>query len=78
MGDFIIKQNRKGTFVQNPTAGKPLLVQKMYLRGNPCTLHNHMIDTFDLAIQDGLVIISESKIRELLKTSCSHIKKMNE
>jgi hypothetical protein len=77
-GDLIIKRDRKGTIARHPTIGHPMLVQKMYLRGNPRTLHDHMINFFDLAFDNGIVIISESKIRQLLNTSCSHIRKMTE
>ncbi len=44
---------------------------------NPRLLHNHMIEHFDDATEGNRVLISETKIREFLKTSCSHIKKMS-
>jgi hypothetical protein len=35
-----------------------------------------MIDSFNLAIDNVIIIISKSKIRQLLNTLCSHIWKM--
>jgi hypothetical protein len=47
------------------------------LKCNPRQLHNHMIESFEDAIgKDNTVIVSESKLRDILKTSCSHVKKM--
>ena len=51
--------------------------RKMMLMCNPRLLHNHMIEHFDNGTEGNRVLISETKIRELLKTSCSHIKKMS-
>jgi hypothetical protein len=48
----------------------------MMLMCNPQTLHNQMIEYFDDATMGNCVIILASKVREILKTSCSHIKKM--
>jgi hypothetical protein len=44
---------------------------------NPQILHNHMIKQFDNATTGNQVIISETKLREILKTSCCHVKKMS-
>ncbi len=43
---------------------------------NPRMLHNHMIEMFGRALDRDKVIVSKSKLRQLLKMSCSHIKKM--
>ena len=44
---------------------------------NPHILHNHMIEYFEDATDGNRVLILESKVREILKTSCSHVKKMS-
>jgi hypothetical protein len=74
---LIIKSDRSGRIVKDMTTGAPLRVQKMIMMCNPRELHNHMIQNFDDATEGNQVIISESKIRELLKTSCCHVKKMS-
>jgi hypothetical protein len=49
----------------------------MMLKCNPRQLHNHMIESFENAIGKGnTVIVSESKLKDILRTSCSHVKKM--
>jgi hypothetical protein len=49
----------------------------MMLMCNPQLLHNHMIKHFDRATEGNRVIISETKLREILKPSCCHVKKMS-
>ena len=75
--NFVIKQDWSGSIVRDLSTGDPFRVQKMMLMCNPRVLHNHMIETFDDATEGNKVLISEMKIRDLLKTSCSHIKKIS-
>jgi hypothetical protein len=75
--NLVIKIDRNGSIVRDPATGVPLRVQKMMLMCNPRVLHNHMIEHFDDATDGNRVLISESKLRGLLKTSCSHVKKMS-
>ena len=75
--NLVIKQDWNGSIVRDLATGVPLRVQKMMLMCNPRVLHNHMIQHFDEATEGNRVIISEKKVREILKTSCSHIKKMS-
>jgi hypothetical protein len=75
--NLVIKRDRKGSVVRDPATGVPLRVQKMMLMCNPRVLHNHMIEHFDGSTDGNRVIILESKVREILKTSCSHVKKMS-
>ena len=75
--NLVIKRDRNGSIVRDVTTGVPVQVQKMMLMCNPRVLHIHMIEHFDDATEGNRVLISETKIRELLKTSCSQIKKMS-
>ena len=75
--NLVIKQDRDGSIVQDPTTRLPVHVQKMMLMCNPCILHNHMIEHFEDATEGNCVVISESKLRDILKTLCSHVKKMS-
>jgi hypothetical protein len=75
--NLVIKQDRDGSIVRDPTTCQPACVQKMMLMCNPHILHNHMIKHFEDATEGNRVLILESKLREILKTSCSHVKKMS-
>jgi hypothetical protein len=75
--NLVIKRDRNGSIVRDVTTGVPVQVQKMMLMCNPRVLHIHMIEHFDDATEGNRVLISKTNIRELLKTSCSHIKKMS-
>ena len=75
--NLVIKQDRDGSIVRDPTTRLPVLVQKMMLMCNPRILHNHMIKQFEEATDGNRVLISESKVRDILKTLCSHVKKMS-
>jgi hypothetical protein len=75
--NMVIKRDRKGSIVRDPATHHPLRVQKMMLMCNPQILHNHMIEHFDRATEGNRVLISEKKLREILKTSCCHVKKMS-
>ncbi len=75
--NLVIKQDWNGSIVRDLATGVPLRVQKMMLMCNPRVLHNHMIQHFDEATEGNHVVISEMKVREILKTSCSHVKKMS-
>jgi hypothetical protein len=75
--NLVIKQDRNGSIVQDPATCLPIQVQKKMLMCNPQILHNHMIEHFDDATEGKHEIISESKVREILKTSCSCVKKMS-
>jgi hypothetical protein len=75
--NLVIKQDWNGSIVRDPATGDPLRIQKMMLMCNPRVLHNHMIEHFDGATEGNCVLILENKLRELLKLSCSHIKKMS-
>jgi hypothetical protein len=74
-GELVIKRDRQGDIVRDATNNEPIRIPKMMLLCNPRMLHNHMIETFGRALDGDKVIVSESK-RQLLKTSCSYIKKM--
>jgi hypothetical protein len=74
--NLAIKQDPYGSIVRDPTTHLPVCVQKMMLMCNPCILHNHMIEHFNYATEGNCVLISEAKVRQILKTSCCHIKKM--
>ena len=76
-GEDIIKRDREGKIVRDPITNQPVRVAKMLLKCNPRLLHQHMIETFDEATDGINVLISESKLRLLLKTSCN-IKQMTE
>ena len=75
--NLVIKQDRTGSIVRDPATHQVLRVQKMMLMCNPRILHNHMIKDFNHATKGNRVIISEAKLREILKTSCCHVKKMS-
>ena len=75
--NLVIKRDRDGSIVRDPTTRQPVRVQKMMLMCNPRILHNHMIEHFEDATEGNRVVISESKLRDILKTSCSHVKKMS-
>jgi hypothetical protein len=75
--NLVIKQDRTGSIVRDPATHQVLRVQKMMLMCNPQILHNHMIKDFNDATEGNRVIISEAKLREILKTSCCHVKKMS-
>ena len=75
--NLVIKPDRDGSIVQDPTTRQPVRVQKMMLMCNPRILHNHMIEHFEDATEGNREVISESKLRDILKTSCSHVKKMS-
>ena len=77
-GEDIIKRDREGKIVRDPITNQPVRVAKMLFKCNPRLLHQHMIETFDEATDGINVLISESKLRRLLKTSCNHIKQMTE
>ena len=75
--NFAIKRDRNSEIVHDTITNVPICVPKMMLKCNPRQLHNHMIESFEDAIgEDNTVIVSESKLRDILKTSCSHVKKM--
>ena len=73
---MVIKCDRQVDIVRDATNNEPIRISTMMLLCNPRMLHNHMIETFGGALDGDKVITSESKLRQLLKTSCSHIKKM--
>jgi len=73
--NLVIKRDQDGSIVQDPITHQPVRVQKMMLMCNPRILHNHMIEHFEDSTDGNRVIISESKLRKILKTSCSHVKK---
>jgi hypothetical protein len=75
-GDTIIKCDRDRRIVRDPITHKAVCVPKLFMTCNPRELHNHMISDFIGATDGDRVLISESKIREILKTSCCHIKMM--
>ena len=75
--NLVIKRDRDGSIVRDSTTRQPVRVQKMMLMCNPRILHNHMIEHFEDATEGNRVVISESKVRQILKTSCSHVKKMS-
>ena len=77
-GEEIIKQDRQGKIVRDPMTNQPVHVAKMLLKCSPRILHQHMIETFDEATNGNNVLISESKLRQLLMMSCNHIKQMTE
>ena len=77
-GEEIIKRDRQGKIVRDETTNRPVRVAKMLLKCNPRILHQHMIETFAEATDGNNVLISESKLRKLLNTSCNHIKQMTE
>ena len=68
--NLVIKQNRNGEIVRETITNVPIRVPKMMLKCNPRQLHNHtMIESFEDAIGKGnTVIISESKLQDILKT----------
>ncbi len=74
--ETIMKRDRDGRIVRDPVTHKPISVPKLFMTCNPRELHNHMIVDFDRATDGDQVLISESKIRQILKTSCCHIKMM--
>jgi hypothetical protein len=76
--ETIMKWDRDGRFVRDPGTHKPISVPKLFMTCNPRELHNHMIVDFDWAMDGDQVLISESKIRQILKTSCCHIKMMSD
>jgi hypothetical protein len=75
--NLVIKRDRTGLIVRDPATHQPLRVQKMMLMCNPRILHNYMIKNFGNATESNRVIISETKVREILKTSCCHVKKLS-
>ena len=75
--NLVIKRDWNGSIVRDLTTGVPVRLQKMMLMCNPRVLHNHMIEHFDDATEGNRILISEMKMRKLLKTSCSYIKKMS-
>jgi hypothetical protein len=74
----IIKQDRDGGIVRDMVTLKPISVPKFFMTCNPRELHNHMIVDFDWAMDGDQVLISESKIQQILNTSCCHIKMMSD
>ena len=44
--NLVIKRDRDGSIVRDPTTRQPVRVQKMMLMCNPRILHNHMIEHF--------------------------------
>ena len=76
-GETIIKHDRHGWIVRDPITDKPISVPKLLMTCNPRELHNHMISDFDGATDGNKVLISELKIRQILKSSCCHIKMMS-
>jgi hypothetical protein len=57
--NLVIKQDRDGSIVRDPTTHQPVRVQKMMLMCNPRILHNHMIGHFEDATEGNRVVISE-------------------
>jgi hypothetical protein len=74
--NLVIQQDQNGSIVQDPETGLPLCVNKMMPMCNPRIPHNHKIEHFANATDGNHVIISKTKVREILKTSCCHVKKM--
>ena len=52
--NLVIKPDRDGSIVQDPTTRQPVRVQKMMLMCNSRILHNHMIEHFEDATE-GIV-----------------------
>ncbi len=75
-GDTIIKHDRDGRIVRDPITHKAVCVPKLFMTCNPRELHNHMISDIIGATDGNQVLISESKIQKILKTSCCRIKMM--
>ncbi len=75
--NMVIKRDQTGSIVQDLATQHLLREHKMMLMCNPRILHNHMIEHFDRATKGNCVIILETKLREILMTSCCHIKKMS-
>ena len=75
--NLVIKRDRDGSIVRDPRTRQSVRVQKMMLMCSPHILHNHMIEHFEDATEGNCVLISEKKVREILKTLCSHVKKMS-
>ena len=67
---------RTGKYVRDEETGAIVKVQKRIMMVCPRELHNFMLKDFPDAIVEGnKVLVSEDRIRKLLKTSCSHVKK---
>jgi hypothetical protein len=77
MENLVIEQDRTGSIIWDPATHQLLRVQKMMLMCNPGILHNHMIKDFNDATEGNHVLVLETKVRETLKTSCCHVKKMS-
>jgi len=75
MKDTLIKRDRKGRKVLHEDTLQPIRVQRRILLVCPRELHNFMIKDFPFAMEGDKVLVTENKIRKLLKTSCSHVKK---
>ena len=75
--NLVIKRDQDGSIVRDPRTRQPVRVQKMMLMCSPRILHNHMIEHVEDATEGNCVLISEKKVREILKTLCSHVKKMS-
>ena len=75
-GETILKRDRQGKIVRDPITEKPINVPKLLMTCNPRELHNRMISDVVGATDGDKVLISKSKIRQILKSSCCHIKMM--
>ena len=73
-GETILKRDRQGKIVRDPITKKPINLSKLLMTCNPRELHNHMISDFVGATDGDKILISESKIRQILKSSCCHSK----
>jgi hypothetical protein len=77
-GEMKIKRDRDGSIVRDPLTHKPIRVPKLLMACNPRELHNFMISGFDGARDGDKVLISKFKVRQILNTSCCHIKMMTD
>jgi hypothetical protein len=59
--NLVIKRDRDGSIVRDPTTRQPVRVQKMMMMCNPQMLHNHMIEHFEDATEGNRVVISDQK-----------------
>jgi len=54
--NLVIKRDRDGSIVRDPTTRQPVRVQKMMLMCNPRILHNHTIEHFEDATEGNAVM----------------------
>jgi hypothetical protein len=73
-GETILKRDQQGKIVRDPITKKPINVPKLLMTCNPRELQNHMISDFVGATDGDKVLISESKIGQILRSSCCHFK----